>query len=239
MNKIKNRLTVYWNRRKLFRSILKSIFFNFHYLPFSQAVHLPILLYKPKFLELKGKIEIDCVGGGKFGMIKLGFPVVSIFPNAGILIENHGGTIVFHGNCTIGSNSSISVGERGICEFGVNMNATTSFKLACYHKVKIEDDVCFGWDCTLLDTDFHKLTKIAGGYNKAYGPITIGSNNWFGNGCLIMKRTETPNNCTISARTVLAGRVDAPEYSVVGQKNEVDIKATGIYRNFKDDNIDY
>lgn len=43
------------------RSLLSSIYFNFHYLPFSQALKLPILLYKPKLRTLKGSIEI--VGG--------------------------------------------------------------------------------------------------------------------------------------------------------------------------------
>lgn len=43
--------------------IIPTIYFNFHYLPFKQAVKLPILLYKPHFLNLKGKIIIS--GGGK------------------------------------------------------------------------------------------------------------------------------------------------------------------------------
>lgn len=33
--------------------------FNFHYLPFKQAIKLPILLYKPKLLTLKGIIRIS------------------------------------------------------------------------------------------------------------------------------------------------------------------------------------
>ena len=234
-----NILTNIWNRRSYFRSFFKTVYFNFHYLPFSQAIHLPILLYKPRFLGLKGTVVIQCLGGVKCGMIKLGFDKVSIFPNNGIMWENRGGTIIFHGNCSVGNNSSLSIGEKGICEFGTNMCATTTFRVACYHKVLIGDNVSFGWDCMVIDTDFHKLTKLAGGYNKGYAPIMIGNNNWFGNGCLIMKRTVTPNYCTISAKTVLSERVEAPEYSVIGQKNDIEIKSTGIYRNFKDDKITF
>ncbi len=29
------------------------------------------------------------------------------------------------------------------------------------------------------------------GYSKEYVPVSIGSNNWFGNGCKIMKRTTS------------------------------------------------
>lgn len=226
-----------WNHRYDFRSILKSIYFNFHYLPFLQAIHLPILLYKPRFLDLKGHLVI--LGGVRCGMIRLGYPTVSLYPNAGILIENHGGTIVFHGSCNIGNNSSISIGEKGKFEVGTRLQATTTFRLTCYHSITIGDNCSFGWDCLLLDTDFHKLTKIESGYNKGYGHIKIGANNWFGNGCVLMKRTETPNYCTISARTVLSGKIDVPQYCVIGPKNEIEIKATNVWRNRDDDNIIY
>ena len=46
---------------RILRSILPTIYFNFHYLPFSQAIRLPILLYKPKLLKMKGNVKI---GGG-------------------------------------------------------------------------------------------------------------------------------------------------------------------------------
>ena len=43
----------------LLRAIISSLYFNFKYLPFNQALKLPILLYKPYFKELKGKVVID------------------------------------------------------------------------------------------------------------------------------------------------------------------------------------
>lgn len=101
-----------WNNRRILRSILPTIYFNFHYLPFNQAIKLPILLYKPKLLKMKGNIKIEKCKI-KFGMIRLGFPTVSLYPNTGIVYENHGGTIVFNGKCAIGNNSAISIGASG------------------------------------------------------------------------------------------------------------------------------
>ena len=72
----------------------KTIWFNFHYLPYRQAVKLPIILYKPKLKKCKGKVQIDAPI--KSGMICLGVPIVSIYPNAGISWE-HRGTIRFQG----------------------------------------------------------------------------------------------------------------------------------------------
>ena len=175
----------------------------------------------------------------KFGMIRLGFPTVSLYPNTGIVYENHGGTIVFNGKCTIGNNSAISVGAKAIVEFGDRFVASTTFRLTSYKHISFSDKICFGWDTLVMDTDFHKLTKVSGGYSKGYAPISIGSNNWFGNGCKIMKRTTTPDYCVISAGTILSGSVSAPSYSVVGNDSHIVVKATGVWMNVDDDVIEY
>lgn len=180
-------------------------------------------------------------GGGKvkYGMIRLGFPTVSLYPNTGITIENHGGTITFNGKCYIGNNSYISIGSKGVVEFGNNFSATTTFRLTSYDRIVFGERISFGWDILVMDTDFHKLTKLAGGYSRGHAPVVIGSNNWFGNGCRIMKRTQTPDYCVVSAGTVLSNKVDVPEYCVIGNEQKVVVKATGVWRNIDDDTIKY
>ena len=39
--------------------LIPTIYFNFKMLPFRQARKLPVLLVKPKFIKLKGKLIID------------------------------------------------------------------------------------------------------------------------------------------------------------------------------------
>lgn len=144
---------LYDNRWALY-SLPKSIWFNFKYLPFKQAIKLPILFYNPLFLECKGKVIIDS-DDVHFGMIKLGLSVVSFYPKAGITFENHGGVL------TIGNESGCSA----------------SLKLACYHCIDIEDGVRFGWNCSIIDTDFHRLKLDVDSpftLQKPYAPIVIG-----------------------------------------------------------------
>lgn len=226
-----------WKNRRDFRSILKSLYFNFHYLPFKQACHLPILFYKPTFKELKGRVTL--LGGAKYGMVRLGFPTVSIYPNNGIMFENRGGLLQFNGFCDIGNNSFISIGKKGRCELGNRFVATASWRLICFHNIQIDECCCFGWDCMVMDTDFHKLQKQTGGFTKGYSKIVLGKNNWFGNGCLVMKKSVTPDYCVISARSILSEKLNIPPYSVVGQKREVEIRVSGMWRNFDDDKISY
>lgn len=230
-----------WAHRHELRSLPQSIYFNFHYLPFKQAIHLPILLYKPHLLELKGSISISCMGGGKFkyGMIRLGFPSVSIYPNSGIMYENHGGSITFHGEFGAGNNSYISIGQKAQVEIGTNTYATSSLRLVSYDKVNIGDHTLFGWNIMIMDTDFHTMKKVGGEYSKGHAPISIGSNNWFGNGCKIYKRTTTPDYIVVSADTILAGKVDTNEHTVIGSENKIIVKATGLWHQMDDDVIEY
>ena len=88
----------------------KTIWFNFHYLPWRQAVKLPIFLYRAKILRAKGSITIS--GDISTGMIRLGEPTVSLYPSTGFIWENHGGRCSFAGKCVIGNASGISLGCR-------------------------------------------------------------------------------------------------------------------------------
>ena len=216
---------------------MKTLYFNFHYLPFRQAIKLPILLYKPKLLRCRGKIEIN--GPVKFGMIKLGVYNVSIYPNKGITFENNGGKIVFNGVCSIGNNSFISIGKTGNVVFGNQFASSTSLKIASYNKIQFEDRVRVGWDCMFFDTDFHKMKKLKGGYTKGFGSIIIGERTWVGSRCIILKNTFLPKYSTVSAWTILNKRIEVPEYSVIGSENNIVIKSTGMYRDINDDAINY
>lgn len=218
------------------RSIIPTIYFNFYYLPFKQAIRLPIFLYKPHLRLMKGTIKI--LGGVKTGMIELGVNEVTLYPNSGFIYSNNGGEIIFHGRCCIGNNSAVAIGKKGKVEFGDNFRASTTFKLASQFYVCFKENVLFGWDCLVMDSDFHKMTKTSGGYSKGYGKIVVGSNVWFGNGTLILKNSVIPDSCVVAAKSVVSRKLDVPSFSLVSGSPAI-FKKTGIWRNPYDDKIDY
>lgn len=171
-------------------------------------------------------------------MIELGNYQVALYPNDGFIYSNNGGTIVFHGRCSIGNNSAIAIGKKGYVEFGNNFIASTTFKLASQWHVVFKENVLFGWDCLVMDSDFHKLSKISGGYTKGYGSVKIGANTWFGNGTLVLKNSTIPDNCVVGARSVVAGKIDVPSFSLVSG-NPVSLKKQGVWRNPLDDVVIY
>ncbi len=227
---ISNILKKIWRDKWVFRSIFYTIWFNFHYLPFRQALFLPIWLYKPKLVKCGGIVKICKTGGIKPGMIQLGYNRVSIYPNSGIMWENRG-TINFYGSASIGNNSYISTGEKAIVNIGDWFSATTSLKLCSYNDIQIGDFCTIGWDCLIMDTDLHVITRSDGTQSKGYGEIKIGKENWIANNCKILKNTKTPNRVVISANTIISKSCEEfPEYSVIGNKNELTIISHGYLK---------
>ena len=219
------------------RSIFHTIYFNFHYLPFKQAIKFPILLYKPKLLKCKGIIKLE--GEIKTGMVQLGKYTVSLYPNTGIVFENHGGTIIFKGRCNIGNNSAISIGPKGNLIISNNFNATTSLKLTCYHSIQFNENVLCGWECLFMDTDFHQLSYTNSSQKpKSFDSIYIGKNCWLAMKCIVMKGTKLSDNCVVAANSLLNKDYSDTSYCLlIGQP--ATIKRKNIYLNPAEDIINY
>lgn len=218
------------------RLVCYSAVFNFRHLPFSQACRMPILLFKPHLKNNSGKFIIDAPI--KFGMIKLGMHIVSIFPNKGIMLENRG-CIRFKGETTIGGDSAISIGKDGYLELGDKFNANTGLRIACYHHISFGENVLVGWNAQVIDTDFHALTNAeTGRKSKGYGPVRIGHEVWIANNCKIYKNVSIPHSCVLGADTILHRAVDCPPHSLITSKIETTI-TTGFYRDRTDDKIHY
>lgn len=154
------------------------------------------------------------------------------------MFENRG-TIIFKGRCSIGNNSFISTGKTGCLIFGDGFTATTSLRIACYDKIEFDQRVTCGWDCTFMDTDFHRMKYLDGRESpKAYGPIKIGEGCWFGFRSVIQKNTVLPNRTTVASNSLVNKAYDIPEASIIAGQPAKLVK-TGIYLDLTDCKIDY
>lgn len=229
LNKIKNKSLFYL-------SLPATIYFNFKYFPFKQAVKLPVYLCLPRITGT-GKYIIN--GEVKTGMIRLGFPSVSIFKGIGITLENKG-TIIFNGECSIGADGAISVGDKGILSFGHKNRNAYGLKIVCYHKVFFGNKVRIGWNSLVLDTDFHSMRSEDGKRKSlGFGKIIIQDDVWIGSYCKILKNAMIPNKCTVATNTVVNKKLDCQPYSLIYPGGGIKIKYTGLYRDIEDDYIDY
>ena len=203
INNIRKMLRKLFSYRWIFRSLIKTVYFNFKCLPFKQAVHIPVILYKPKFKNLSGKFVIDSSDGIKMGLVKMGYPRVSIYDGTGVMIENLG-VITFSGRCTMGAGIKISVGKEGRLDFGNNFMATAEMKIVCYDHIHFDDYVLVGWECLFMDTDLHQITIVGETERpKSHAPIFVGEHCWLACRCMIMKGTYIPTYSIVAANSFL------------------------------------
>lgn len=230
ISKLKTILAVSW---------INTIYFNFKYLPLSQAILLPIFLYKVKLLKCKGTVIIDA-DYIKPGMIKLGVYTVSLYPKGGNVWENHGGNVIFKGTCQIGNSSAISVGNKGNIVFGDNFKSTAALKLTSYCSVEFKENVRVAWDTIIMDTSFHKLKDINGNVKGTpYAPIAIGKSNWLPIRTLVLRGTKTPDYTIFGAGSVLHKDYSKNPTHTIMAGNPLEVKVQNVWRDVSDDSIDY
>jgi len=216
-------------------SIFPSLFFCLKYLPINQAIKIPILVRKPKLVQLKGSVKIDCAPI-RFGMIKMGFLESRLWPDNGI-IWTVMGNVVFKGKAKIGSNSSIFVRKSGTLTFGENFENTAGLKIMCCCNINFGKTVSVGWDSVFMDSGLHPLVNTeTKQQKKCYGPISIGDYNWFGLQCLVMHSVNTPNRCIFAGRTVVTRGGDYQSYCVHGG-TPVKVLSRNVMRDFANDVI--
>lgn len=200
------------------RYLIPTMYFNFHYLPFRQAVHLPIVLYKPHLLKCKGKVRLEPEDGHiRHGMIRLGFRMVSVYPNSGVTWQNTGGTVVFQGRTAIGNDAYLSIGPTASLTFGYDFLSTAGLKIICYRSITFHRYVRVGWGSLCMDTNFHPLfDMVKQEYQPASGSIEIGDYNWFGTGCKIMHGVTTPERCIFGMGTTVTRGCVKKSYCIMG-----------------------
>ena len=221
---------------RLLRSLLPSIYFNFHYLPFSQAVRLPILFYKPRFGALKGTVRIE--GPVHTGMVLMGNQRTGVYPNSGIMFENGGGECVFRGKVRIGGASAISIGEHARLEIGDDFVNNAALKLICFHRITIENRVRLGWETIVMDSGFHRLKNIDGTFcGKGVAPVHLSHDTWVSTRCMVMPGAATAPYTVVAANSLLNKKIEE-SYVLVGGSPAA-IRKRGVYRDMDDDSIDY
>lgn len=234
-------MTIFQLKRRLglIISLPFSIYFNFHYLPFRQAIKLPIILYSPRFWGLGGKVVINS-SNVRFGMIRLGLFNASIDNGNGFTWMNEGGTVVFNGDFAAGPGSVFKIGKgNALLEFGHKVNNASSLKIDCNCHITIQDWVRFGWNVIIMDSNLHRLKNSDGSWTgKGYEPIEIGDNSWISSQCVVLPGTRFPAYSVCSLGSILN-----KDYSNCGKGlyagRPAKLIKEGIWIDMSDSNIEY
>lgn len=223
------------NLNKL-RYLLSSLWFCFHYLPWKQAVKLPILFVsKPLIVKAKGRVVIH--GPISRGMILLGVhsdPAYEQLTNR--FVWSNEGECVFNGLFYMKVGGAIAILKNGILILGHNITLAPLCRITCSNSITIGDNVRLGMEITIMDTDFHHTYNLEKDKVSSISkPIKLSKNCWVGFRCLILKGTELPPYTIVGAYTVCNRKMEIPSYCLIAGA-PASIKVKGIAR-LLDDNV--
>ncbi len=198
-------------------NIIKTIFANFYFLSFHEAIKFPILIYGPCRIQGYGKIKL--IGDIYRGMLKIGLsdPSRSCFDKTFLQIQ---GELICGKEVVIRRGGKIKVIFQSKLILDDYVYIGDNNTLISRREIHIGKATRIGNNTTFMDYDFHYLVNIATKSVRDYCDIIeIGENNWIGGWCTVKKGTKTPRG------TILAGPYSMisknyigkiPEYSIIG-----------------------
>jgi acetyltransferase-like isoleucine patch superfamily enzyme len=200
----------------------KTAYLNFKYLPFKQAIKMPIFVVRSTLLNrTKGKVIIHSEKIEP-GMIRIGYMHVGLFDNKIHKVAwEVEGEINFFGGALIKYGVKIIVIKGAILNIGDKFRITTNSSIICYKKITFGSNVIISWDTIIMDTDFHKILDLNGNIINSPKEISIGDNVWIGMRVTILKGTKVENNNIIASNSLLNKPFDGSFQIIAGNPAKV------------------
>ena len=207
---------------------IKTIYFNFHYFPFTIAVKLPFLVYRRTQLSrMGGKIIINVPI--KRGIVKLGAQELGTQDSYySRTIWEVSGHLVINGAVGIGRGSRISVGKEATLTLGDRFVLTGNSTIICQKEISFGPGCLLSWDVLIMDTDFHPIYDENGCIINSPKAITIGSHVWIGCRNTILKGVSIGDDNVIAADSVITRDINDHHCVAGGHGKDVVIIKRGI-----------
>ena len=153
----------------------KTLYFNFTYFPWKQAIRFPVWVSSRTYLLItKGSITLE--GDLYPGMIRIGYGNIGIFDKKrSRTVWECRGSVVFKGSAEIGHGSKISIGDKGTLVLGERFAITAESTIIAYKKISFGDDCLLSWDILVMDTDFHNIRDAGSVVMNEPAPISVGN----------------------------------------------------------------
>ncbi len=193
---------------------------------------MPIFVYgKFSLREHRGRIVINKPVRAEMIIIGKNTSYVSTTVQRTIWTIN--GTLVFNGSMKFAFGSYLLVADEATLSFGTNGTyCGSNFKVMCFDRITIGDNVRMAWDIQILDSSFH-YTRNLNKDNKIdplTRPILLESNIWIGNSTTIAKGTVIPNETIVASNSLVNKDFSSlPPYSLLAGAPAT-LKASGIQR---------
>lgn len=201
-------------------SLVKTLYFNFHYFMLKDALKFPVLITSNVLLKkMKRKIVLHLKP--RTGLVKIGFDGVGIFDSKrSKAIWQVEGTIEFLGKANIGQGSKISVGDGATLVIGDNFTITAESSIIANKHIVFGDDCLLSWDILCMDTDFQSIIHN-GKTCPCDSDVNIGNNVWIGCKSTILKGSVLPDGSVVGANSVVNRKFEQKKVIIAGNPAKV------------------
>lgn len=203
---------------------IKTIWFNFRYLPFRQALYLPFFISRHTRIvcERDARIileQVEGVGTLKPCMLKLGYanvPTQCVKSDPLSLYLKKNSNLIFKGWGRISAGTQIYLMDGASVIIGEGCYLSMDVKIYAQKSIIIGNNTAVGWGSQIVDSDFHDIiNKVTGQVYPQCKEVIIGNHCWICNSCSISKGTIIPDEVIVGARSLCNKEYDVPVYSVI------------------------
>ena len=191
-----------WKHRFSYNfNLWKTIYVNFVFLPFKQAIYLPIFVYgRVKIYDHSGTIVIE--DRIRTGMIHFGRNTDKFSASKGSALINITGKLIFKGTVLFSCDNTLHI--VGECIIGKYSFFGNGVKIYCVNKISLGECCRVTLECQIFDTNFHYMRNVETGQIDRRDKMVI-----------------VGNYCWVGYRTTLARGTQLPDYSIVSSNSLV------------------
>ena len=182
-------------------SLPKSLYFNIRTFGFGQGIRLPFLIhYRTKVTTFRGAVELRTPVSGFMSYFGFGGSKGVLSSGRSEICLERGSKTVFCGRAHFAEGCSIR--NDGVLEFGRNFSANKNCFISCHEAVSFGDDITFGWNINVRDSDGHYVIR-GGKRGSVSAPVKLGPHVWICSYCDILKGVTVGNDCVVAYRSLV------------------------------------
>lgn len=194
---------------------IRNLYLNLKYLPYEQAVHVPIKWGRNvKILQLrKGQIKIENIIGLYQIKISDGSHLIGDSGRTKLLVKE-GAELIFKGRARFLKGSALRVDEGSKIIFGEDFFCNKDCFIRSNNLVQFGQTCSLGWKVEINTTDGHAIKKD-GCLVESSIPIILGDKVWVCSHCLIGKGVEIADHCIVAQGSVVLHKKFTNPYSII------------------------
>lgn len=200
---LKSIIKKYFIRRHL--NLFKTAYVNFRVFPLKAAIHFPVFVYGRVCFEGLHRGCIKLTSGHIPHSVHLGGGFYTLVYGRSDLYRSYfcfEGTLVCGKHVHFHNGSVISISKKAVLTIEDNVRINRRSLIHCRKSIFIGKNCRFGWDCQIMDTNFHFIlhnNRIA----NITKPVFIGHNSWLTNGVSVLKGSYLPAYSIVASKSLV------------------------------------